>query len=407
MSDSVQEISLRVQEPDPSHVGRNIATLDRQTKESLGVTSGDIVELSGTRKTAAVIWPAREEDEGKGVIRIDNLIRHNCGVNLGERVVVRKSSFSEAKRVVLAPTHDVRIIASGYERVLKKNFIGRPLAKGDRVWISVFGSGFVYTVVDTAPRGIVKVNDFTQFLLKEEPVSETAKNIPQVAYEDIGGIEDQIQKVREMIELPMRHPELFRRLGINPPKGVLLFGPPGTGKTLLAKAVANETNAHFIAVNSPSIMSKFVGEAEERIREVFREAEENAPSIIFFDEIDAIAPKRDEVVGEVERRVVAQILSAMDGMESRGHVIVIAASVSGDTPVLVKTADKGIRLISIGDLVDYYYADGEEGVQKEVSGLEVLGMKPLDTKRRSAGTYFGASRFQPVKGVFRHRVSEI
>jgi len=317
---------LKVQDPDPTHVGRNIVTLDRKTKEELGITSGDLVEIQGTKKTAAVVWPARAEDEGKGIIRMDNLIRHNCGVGLGEKIAVSKAEFKDAKKVVLAPTQEVRIIATGYDRVLKKTFIGRPLTKGDRVWITVFGSGFIYAVVDTNPRGIVKVTDFTQFVLKEEPIKESLEAIPRIAYEDIGGLEEQVQKVREMIELPMRHPELFRRLGIAPPKGVLLHGPPGTGKTLLAKAVANETNAHFISVSGPSLMSKFVGEAEERVRQIFKEAEENSPSIIFIDELDSIAPKREESVGEVERRVVAQLLSSMDGMEARGNVIVIAAT---------------------------------------------------------------------------------
>lgn len=319
-------VTLKVQDPDPTHVGRNIVTLDRKSKEALGITSGDIVEISGTKKTAAVVWPARSEDENKDLIRMDSLIRHNAGVGLGEKVTVRKAEFKDAKKIVLAPTQEVRIIASGYDRILKKTFIGRPLAKGDRVWISVFGSGFVYAVVETNPKGIVKVNDFTQFVLKEEPVKEALEPTSHISYEDIGGVEEQVKKVREMIELPMRHPELFRRLGINPPKGVLLHGPPGTGKTLLAKAVANETNAHFISVSGPQIMSKFVGEAEERIRQIFKEAEENAPAIIFIDEIDSIAPKREEVVGEVERRVVAQLLSLMDGMEARGNVIVIAAT---------------------------------------------------------------------------------
>ncbi|MBM3282297.1 MAG: CDC48 family AAA ATPase, partial [Candidatus Diapherotrites archaeon] len=256
----------------------------------------------------------------------DNLIRHNAGVNLGEKVIVRPAQFKEAQKVVLAPTQDVHIIASGYERILKKTFIGRPLSRGDNVWITVFGSGFIYRVIETAPRGIVKITDFTQFVLKDEPIKGELEGVPRIAYEDVGGMGVQVQKVREMIELPMRHPELFRKLGIEPPKGVLLHGPPGTGKTLLAKAVANETQAHFISVSAPTIMSKFVGEAEERVRQIFKEAEENAPSIIFIDEIDAIAPKREEVVGEVERRVVAQLLSLMDGMESRGNVIVIAAT---------------------------------------------------------------------------------
>jgi transitional endoplasmic reticulum ATPase len=320
-----KEIALRVQEADPTHVGRNIVTLDRQSKEYLGITSGDIVEIEGSKKTSAVVWPARAEDESKSLIRMDNLIRHNSGIGLGEKVTVRKGHFKEAQKVTLAPTQEVRIIAQGYDRILKKTFLGRSLVKGDKVWISVFGSGFIYSVVDTAPKGVVKITDFTQFDIKEKPVKES-ETISRVAYEDIGGLEEVVRKVREMIELPMRHPELFRKLGIQPPKGVLLYGPPGCGKTLLAKAVANETNAHIITVNAPEIMSKFVGEAEERIRQIFKEAEEHAPSIIFIDEIDSIAPKREEVVGEVERRVVAQLLALMDGMEARGNVIVIAAT---------------------------------------------------------------------------------
>ncbi|MDD5148354.1 MAG: CDC48 family AAA ATPase [Candidatus ainarchaeum sp.] len=322
------DIVLKVEEPDPSHVGRNIVTLDMQTKQLLGITSGDIVELQGNKKTAAIVWPARPEDEGRQIIRMDSYIRHNAGVSSGEKVTVRKADVKEAKKVVLAPTEEVRIIASGYDRVLKKSFLGRPLNTGDSVWVSIFGSGrgFVYKVVETNPRGTVKITDSTEFVMKEKPTKGELEGLPKVAYEDIGGLEEQVKKVREMIELPMRHPELFRKLGIDPPKGVLLFGPPGTGKTMLAKAVANETNAHFISINAPAIMSKFVGEAEERVRQLFKEAEDNAPSIIFIDEIDAIAPKREEVIGEVERRVVAQILSLMDGLEARGGVIVIAAT---------------------------------------------------------------------------------
>ena len=319
-------VDLKVADPDPTHVGRNIITLDRETKRHLGITSGDIVEVEGTKKTAAIVWPARATDEGKLLVRMDSFIRHNAGVGLGEKVTVSKSVPKDAKKVVLAPTQEIRIIASGYDRILKKNFLGRPLTIGDSVWISVFGSGFVYRVVDSNPRGTIKVTDFTQIVLKEKPVKGELEAIPKVSYDDIGGLDEPIRKVREMVELPMRHPELFRKLGIVPPKGVLLHGPPGTGKTLLAKAVASETQAHFKSVNAPEIMSKFVGEAEERIRQIFKEAEENAPSIIFFDEIDSIAPKREAVVGEVERRVVAQILALMDGLEARGNVIVIAAT---------------------------------------------------------------------------------
>ncbi len=362
-----KELHLRVQDSDPTHVGRNIVTLDRQSKSLLGVTSGDIVEIRGPSKTtAAVIWPARSEDEGKGIIRMDSFIRHNCGVGLGDSVVVKKAVFKEAKEVVMAPTQEVRIIASGYNRILKKSFLGRPIVQGDNVWISVFGSGFVYTVINTKPKGIVKVTDFTNFILREKPAA-VAKGVPTIAYEDIGGLKEQVQKVREMVELPMRHPELFTKLGIVPPKGILLYGPPGTGKTLMAKAVANETNAHFISVNAPEIMSKFVGEAEERLRQMFKEAEENAPSIIFVDEIDAIAPKRDEVVGEVERRVVAQLLALMDGLEARGNVIVMAATNR------VNSLDEALRRPGRFDReIEFGIPDRKE--RKEILTIHTRGM---------------------------------
>jgi transitional endoplasmic reticulum ATPase len=324
--DKKAEVILQVQDPDPTHVGRNIVTLDKETKAALNITSGDIVQIEGTKKTAAIVWPARTDDENKKIIRMDSFIRHNAGVGLNERVKVQKVVPQEAKKVVLAPIEEVRIIASGYDRILKKSFLGRPLNVGDNVWISVFGSGFIYRVIDSSPRGIVKITDNTQFSLKEKPVKDALSNVPKVAYEDIGGLGEQVKKVREMVELPMKHPELFQKLGIVPPKGILLYGPPGTGKTLLAKAVANEAQVHFISISAPEIMGKFVGEAEERVRNIFKDAQENAPSIIFIDEIDSIAPKRDEVVGEVERRVVAQLLSLMDGLEGRGEVIVMAAT---------------------------------------------------------------------------------
>jgi len=320
------EVLLQVQDPDPTHVGRNIVTLDKETKTTLAISSGDIVEIEGVKKTAAIVWPARTEDEGKKIIRMDSFIRHNAGIGLNDKVKVRKVAPQEAKRVTLAPIEEVRIIASGYDRILKKSFLGRPLTIGDNVWVSVFGSGFIYKVVETQPRGIVKVTDSTVFSLKDKPTKEAGAGILKTTYDDVGGLEEQVRKVREMVELPLRHPELFHKFGVVPPKGVLLYGPPGTGKTLLAKAVASEAQVHFISISAPEIMGKFVGEAEERVRNIFKDAQDNAPAIIFIDEIDAIASKRDEATGEVERRVVAQLLSLMDGLESQKQVMVMAST---------------------------------------------------------------------------------
>jgi transitional endoplasmic reticulum ATPase len=362
-----RELILHVQDPDPTHVGRNIVTLDKATKIELNITSGDIVEIEGTKKTAAIVWPARVEDDGKQIIRMDSFIRHNAGVGLGERVKIRKGKPVEAKRVVLAPIEEVRIIASGYERILKKSFLGRPLTIGDNVWVSVFGSGFIYRVVDTQPRSIVKVTDATVFALKEKPVADALEGIPRVAYEDIGGLGEQVRKVREMVELPMKHPELFQKLGVVPPKGILLYGPPGTGKTLLAKAVANEAQVHFISVSAPEVMGKFVGEAEERVRKIFKEAEDNSPSIIFIDEIDAIASKRDEAVGEVERRVVAQLLSLMDGLSSRGEVVVMAATNR------VNSIDEALRRPGRFDR-EIEFGIPDKKARKQILGIHTRGM---------------------------------
>ncbi len=318
-----KEVVLRVQEALPSHVGRGIAAIDIRTKEELGLASGDIVEIEGKRKTAAIVWPAPLEDEGKGIIHMDSIIRRNAGVSIGDKVVVRPAQWKDAKKVVLAPADERTPRIRGYETYVKKHLMGRPVVKGDYVLIPFFQKS-VYVVVSTQPAGIVRITPQTVIVISDKPAMR--ERVPQVTYDDIGGLREQIQKIREMVELPLKHPELFRRLGIEPPKGVLLYGPPGTGKTLLAKAVANEADAYFIAINGPEIMSKFVGEAEERLRKVFEEAKENAPAIIFIDEIDAIAPKREEVLGEVERRVVAQLLTLMDGLEARGDVIVIAAT---------------------------------------------------------------------------------
>jgi len=344
-----EKIKLRVAEALKRDVGRGIVRFDRKYQKQLGVEPGDIVELIGERSTAAIVANPHPDDRGLDIIRMDGYIRRNAGVSIGDYVTVAKAEVQEAKKVVLAPAQKGVFIQIPGDMV-KGNLLGRPVVKGDLVVASnrsdnyYGGSPFddllrglfeamplgfgelKFMVVNTVPKGIVQITYNTEVEVLPQAVEVREEAIPEVTYEDIGGLSDAIQKIREMVELPLKHPELFERLGIEPPKGVLLYGPPGTGKTLLAKAVANEANAHFIAINGPEIMSKFYGESEERLRETFKEAEENAPSIIFIDEIDAIAPKREEVVGEVEKRVVSQLLTLMDGLKSRGKVIVIAAT---------------------------------------------------------------------------------
>ncbi|MFA4646199.1 CDC48 family AAA ATPase [Pyrococcus kukulkanii] len=321
-----KEIKLKVASAYQRDVGRGIVRIDRKAMRELGISPGDIVEIIGTKNTAAVAWPAYPEDEGLGIIRMDGTIRKNAGVGLGDEVIVRKAEVREAKKVTLAPTEPIRF-GRDFVEWLHERLIGRPVVRGDYIRIGVLGQELTFVVTATQPSGVVQITEFTEFNVSEKPVKEVEKRMTTgVTYEDIGGLKDVIEKIREMIELPLKHPELFEKLGIEPPKGVLLYGPPGTGKTLLAKAVANEANAYFIAINGPEIMSKYYGESEERLREVFKEAEENAPAIIFIDEIDAIAPKRSEVTGEVEKRVVAQLLALMDGLKSRGKVIVIGAT---------------------------------------------------------------------------------
>ncbi len=317
-------LTLRVADAYQRDVGRGIARVDPKVVDELGLTSGDVIQIVGKKKTTALSWPGYESDFGKGTIRIDGYLRNNAGVSIDDKVTIRKIEAKIAQRVTLAPTEPLRIV--GGEEYLSQILEGRVLARGDYVPISVMGRKIDLVVTSTTPTAeAVIVTDQTQVTVGEQ-VKEAPRAIPRIAYEDIGGLRPVIQKVREMIELPLRHPELFERLGVEAPKGVLLHGPPGTGKTLLAKAVASETNANFYSIGGPEIMSKFYGESEERLREIFKEAQENAPSIIFIDEIDSIAPKREEVTGEVEKRVVSQLLSVMDGLQSRGKVVVIGAT---------------------------------------------------------------------------------
>jgi transitional endoplasmic reticulum ATPase len=316
---------LRVAEARPKDVGRGIARIDPAVIEAVGLTTGDVVIIEGKKRTVAIIWPGYPEDENRGLIRIDGVTRRNAGAGIDEKVGVRKASIQPAKRVSLAPTEPLRIM--GGEQYLAQVLQGRPVTRGDIVELGVMGRRIRLVVTAHQPSADgVFIRRETEVVLSERPAREETLQVPRVTYEDIGGLREEVRKVREMIELPLRHPELFRRLGVEPPKGVLLHGPPGTGKTLLAKAVANETNASFYAISGPEIMSKFYGQSEENLRDVFKQAEENAPSIVFIDELDSIAPKRDEVVGEVERRVVAQLLALMDGLESRGRVVVIGAT---------------------------------------------------------------------------------
>ena len=319
---SQNALTLKVLEAYTRDVGRGVARIDYDSMDTLNASTGDVIEIKGKRRTVAKCLPLYPSDEGKGIIRIDGLGRNNSGIAIGDSISVRKIKAVAAEKVVVAPLEAIPPID---ERYLADALESVPLIKGDNVMVPYFGGRLTFQVIGVTPAAdAVLVTQKTVFHIAEK--GETLRGVPQVTYEDIGGLTDEIKKVREMIELPLRHPEIFEKLGIEAPKGVLLYGPPGTGKTLLAKAVANESNAHFISISGPEIMSKFYGESEARLREIFKEAREKSPSIIFIDEIDSIAPKREEVTGEVERRVVSQMLSLMDGLEARGKVIVIYAT---------------------------------------------------------------------------------
>ncbi|MDT7890545.1 MAG: CDC48 family AAA ATPase [Candidatus Nanopusillus sp.] len=348
-----KELKLKVAEAIQNDLYRGIVRIDAEAMKELGIRIGDIVEIEGKKKTVAIAQLLPPQDYGLGIIRMDGIIRKNANATLGGYVTVRKAIVKEAQKVVLAPAakgvvYQFHTSALNY---IKRLLDGRPVVKGDNIVILTgyrrkfdlldeefgfsifsdlfpafgFSNEYRFTVVNVVPKGAVVITENTEIEILPHAV-ETKGEIPEVTYEDIGDMEEVVQKVRELVELPLKYPELFEKLGIEPPKGILLYGPPGTGKTLLAKAVANESGAYFIAINGPEIVSKYVGESEKRLRDIFEEANKNAPSIIFIDEIDAIVPKRDEAIGEVERRLVAQLLTLMDGLKSRGKVIVIAAT---------------------------------------------------------------------------------
>ena len=319
------KVTLRVAETNPKFVGRGMALIDPKVMQDLGLATGDVIELDGKKKSYVLLWSSQSEDFGKKIIRIDGYTRNNIGTGIDDAVTVRKVHVDKADQIILAPTEELNIV--GLEEHLPELLEGRVVTKGDIIPLNIMGRRIGFAVTSTtSPSGLAcLIGANTEFVIGAVPKA-AGREVPRVSYEDIGGLKNEVQKVREMIELPLRHPEIFERIGIEAPKGVLLYGPPGTGKTLLAKAVANETNANFYSISGPEIMSKFYGESEERLREIFKEAEQKAPSIIFIDEIDSIAPKREEVSGDVEKRVVSQLLTLMDGISSRGRLVVIGAT---------------------------------------------------------------------------------
>jgi len=353
-----KEITLKVVEAQQDDAYKGIARIDSEVMRDLGIRRGDVILIKGNRETVAIADRAYPADVGEGIIRLDGILRKNAKTGLGDVVKISKAEVKEAKKVMIAPAQQGIMVQADSES-LRRGLLGRTVLKGDIVVLGgsrarrdllseefgdlsdmigdMFGgmgfgnlggniSQIRFMVVNANPNQPVIITENTEVSLNAKAVEITDEKIPEITYEDIGGLSDEIKKIREMVEIPLKHPEIFNRLGIEPPKGVLLHGPPGTGKTLLAKAVANESDSNFILLNGPEIMSKFYGESEKKIRDIFEEAEKNAPSIIFIDEIDAIAPKREDVQGEVERRVVSQILTMMDGLKSRGKVIVIGAT---------------------------------------------------------------------------------
>lgn len=320
---SPEVVSIRVAEAYHKDVGKGIARVSAAAMRQLGLDNGGVIEIQGKEKVYAIAWPGNPEDP-QDIIRIDGSTRANLGIGIDARVNVRRAEAKPAKKVVIAPTRQIRLI--GGPQYLLRTLQGRPVIKGEMLRVEMINNTLSLAVVSTVPVGPVLITPDTIINITRETFEEVALNVREVSYEDIGGLAREIREIREMIEVPLRHPELFSKLGINPPRGVLLHGPPGTGKTMIARAVASETDANFISISGPEVVSKFYGESEHRLRQIFEEAQKSAPSIIFIDEIDSIAPKREEVSGDLERRVVAQLLALMDGLSSRGELIVIAAT---------------------------------------------------------------------------------
>ena len=322
----MSEIILKIDEIPQQHVGRGRAIVDPKIIEDQKWNSGQILELTYNKKTHVKLWPGSTKEYGSGIIKVDGITRLNIGAGIGDKISIKSVEAVNAEQIVLSPTEKLQIDEEQLHNVMITNFQNHVFTVHDSIQLPTqMGGKIQFITTSTKPSKPVLVTENTIFKLGSMTKAIDA-SIPRITYDELGGLKKEVQKIREMVELPMRHPELFDKIGVEAPKGVLLYGPPGTGKTLLAKAVAGETNANFVSLNGPEIMGKFYGESEERIREIFTQAEENAPSIIFIDEIDSIAPKRDEVSGELEKRIVSQLLTLMDGMKSRGKVVVIAAT---------------------------------------------------------------------------------
>jgi transitional endoplasmic reticulum ATPase len=366
----MNEIILKIDEVPQQHVGRGRAIIDPKIMEDNKWNTGQILELTYNKKTHVKLWPGSPEEYGTGIIKIDGITRQNIGAGIGDKISVKAVEAAHAEHIVLSPTE--KITAEGIQEYMAHNYLNHVFTTGDTISLNTQMGGKVqFVITSTKPSKPVIVTEKTIFKLG--PMTKAVdSSIPRVTYDELGGLKNEVQKIREMVELPMRHPELFEKIGVEAPKGVLLYGPPGTGKTLLAKAVAGETNAHFTSLSGPEIMGKYYGESEERIREIFKQAEENSPSIVFIDEIDSIAPKRDEVSGEVEKRIVSQLLTLMDGMKSRGKVVVIAATNRPDSidPAL-RRPGRFDREIEIG-------IPDDEG-RFEILSIHTRGM-PIDEK---------------------------
>jgi transitional endoplasmic reticulum ATPase len=320
----MEKISLKINEIPQQHIGKGRAIIDPKIIEDQNWNIGQILELTHNKKTYVKLWPATPQEYGAGIIKIDGITRQNIGAGIDDKISIKSVEAVKAEQIILSPTE--KITTDGLQEYMIYNYLNHVFSNGDTISLNTqMGSRVQFVVTNTKPSKPVIVTEKTIFKLGSLTKAVDA-SVPRITYDELGGLKSEVQKIREMVELPMRHPELFEKIGVEAPKGVLLYGPPGTGKTLLAKAVAGETNAHFISISGPEIMGKHYGESEERIREIFTQAEENSPSIVFIDEIDSIAPKRDEVSGELEKRIVSQLLTLMDGMKSRGNVVVIAAT---------------------------------------------------------------------------------